>query len=232
MTGLGARIPRIAILRTGTRAGICGPMYQPNVFRTADDTVVDALMHDHPFITLVTHDDGRLDTNHFPVLVEREGDGTRTIVGHMARANPQWRLFDGKREALCIFQGPHCYVSPSWYGEGVHVPTWNYAVVHAHGAPVLVEDRAAMERMMVSLVERFESPREHPWTLRLSDEDWTDLLKGIVGFRMRVTRLETKVKLSQNRLPEDRDRVTRALSSSPQHDERRVGALMERLNPR
>jgi len=161
-------------------------------------------------------------------MLERDADGNRVLVGHLARANPQWRAFDGVTPAMAIFHGPECYVSPSLYSPGVHVPTWNYAVVHARGAPRVMEDRAAMERMMATLVERHENDRAQPWKLSLSTEDWTDFLAAIVGFRMPVTQLDAKFKLSQNRLPQDRERVMHALSASEVHGEKQVGALMKR----
>ncbi len=132
----------------------------------------------------------------------------------MARANPQWRDFDvdGEQEVLVIFQGPHTYVSPSWYTVQPSVPTWNYAAVHAYGIPRLIEDEAELYAALQLLVETYEAPRSQPWTLSEPDDFLRKMMKAIVGFSIPISRLEGKYKLSQNRSPEDQEHVVQQLA--------------------
>jgi transcriptional regulator len=149
----------------------------------------------------------------------------------MARANPQWRDFAGKPEVLVIFQGPQAYVSPSWYEDHPSVPTWNYAVVHAHGTPEVIDDGAAMHEMLQSLVQAHEAPLPQPWTFDLPEDYLHNMMQGIVGFTIRISRLEGKYKLSQNRPSTDQQRVVVALQDQGDASSAGVAALMrQRLN--
>jgi transcriptional regulator len=130
-----------------------------------------------------------------------------TLVGHVARANPQWQHFGG--EVLAIFAGPHAYVSPTWYAGPDHVPTWNYAVVHAYGVARTVDDDRALE-ILDLLVEQYEPT---PWRARdLPAEKRAKLVKAIVAFEMPVSRWEGKWKVGQNREPADRAAAAEALA--------------------
>ena len=121
-------------------------MYIPKLFREEDISTLHQLMQAYSFATLVTQHDGAPYASHLPLTLCPEAGPFGTLMGHMARANPQWRDFevDGEQEVLVIFQGPHTYVSPSWYAVQPSVPTWNYAAVHAYGMPRLIEDEAEL----------------------------------------------------------------------------------------
>jgi transcriptional regulator len=188
-------------------------MYVPQAFREDEVPTLRALMRQYSFATLITqHDDGPF-ASHLPLLVQ-EGTGPYgTLVGHMARANPQWRHFDTGKEALAIFQGPHAYVSPSWYGTHPSVPTWNYATVHAYGVPQCVDDPEAARALLNELVQTYEAPLPQPWTLERSGELVDNLIRAIVAFTMPITRFEGKYKLSQNRSLDDQHRVVAALQA-------------------
>jgi transcriptional regulator len=112
---------------------------------------------------------------------------------------------------LTIFQGPHAYVSPSWYETELSVPTWNYAVVHAYGTPRVIEDSAALYDILKAVVQMYEAPFEQPWPFALPEDYVDKMMRAIVGFSISITRLEGKYKLSQNRPPEDQQRVVEAL---------------------
>ncbi len=133
------------------------------------------------------------------------------LIGHFARANPHWRhARDG--ESMAIFHGPHAYVSPSWYAApDAMVPTWNYAVVHAHGTIEVVDDDLGARQVLDALVQRFEHARPEPWQFRMPERDRDARVAAIVAFRLRIRRIEGKFKLSQNRSAEDRARVAAAL---------------------
>ena len=142
-------------------------------------------------------------------MLDRERN---VLLGHMARANPQWQAFDGSGHALAIFHGPHAYVSPSWYAEpATAVPTWNYAVAHVHGRVELMRDTAETRALLEEMIARYEAGRAQPWRLQLEGRALQAMLDAIVGFRLAVERIDVKLKLSQNRSVADRERVTAAL---------------------
>ena len=178
-------------------------MYVPESFRISDFQTLADLLERHAFAALVTNTSEGLVASHVPLLLER---GSRdAIVGHLARANSQWRQFDGRSEALAIFQGPHAYVSPSWYASAPAVPTWNYAAVHVYGRPRLIEDIERVQSILYRLVARYEGDRATPWDPESLPADFKDrVLKAIVAFEMPIERIEGKFKLGQNRSPEDR----------------------------
>jgi transcriptional regulator len=188
-------------------------MYIPTHFREDNVEVLLAFMREYSFAALVTQQDGLPLANHFPFVVDSQPGRYGTLRAHMARANAQWRTFADTEEALVIFQGPHTYVSPSWYVDDVElsVPTWNYAAVHAYGRPRLIEDSEELYQLLKTSVQENEAHFEHPWQLQLPDTDVQKKLKAIVGFEIQITRLKGKFKLSQNRSVNDRSQVIAAL---------------------
>lgn len=201
-------------------------MYLPEPFLEDDPERIRDLMRDNAFATLVTTVEGRPFATHLPLLIEPAPGAGTTLIGHMARANPQWRGFDGMAEALAIFVGPHAYVSPRWYGVQPSVPTWNYAVVHAYGAPRVVEGAEA-EAILARMVACYEGEGPGAWTMAgLPRAYLAGMMRGLVAFEMPIARLEAKSKLSQNRSPDDRARVVAALESADRPGDRGVAALM------
>lgn len=201
-------------------------MYVPSYFAQTDAGVLHQLMRRYGFATLVTVSDGAPFASHLPLLVDVERGPHGTLLGHVARANPQWRSF-GEAEALAIFQGPHAYVSPSWYAGGPNVPTWNYAVVHAYGVPRLVEERAAARAVIERLVTTYEGGRVVPWETASLAGDFVDgLMKAIVVFEVPIARLEGKYKLSQNKSAEDRRGVVAGLRAEGGPESVEVARLM------
>ena len=182
-------------------------LYTPRSFAVEDAGAVARLLREHPFATLVTPGDPEPAVSHVPLQYRGETDGQAMLVGHMARANPHWEHFaDGP--SVAIFHGPHAYVSPSWYAEpAAAVPTWNYCVVHVHGTAELMDDERDKRALLDAMVQRYESARDKPWRLQLEGRALEAMLGAIVGFRLRVERIDAKFKLSQNRGAEDRERV-------------------------
>jgi transcriptional regulator len=164
----------------------------------------------------VTVTPGGLDANHIPFEVDPEPAPLGTLRGHVARANPVWR--DSRdAEVLVIFQGPGAYISPAWYPtkqeSGKVVPTWNYAVVHAHGRLRAIEDRAWLRAFVETLTNRHEAGRATPWQVADAPADYIEsMLGGIVGIEVAVSRLAGKWKVSQNRPAHDRTGVVEGLS--------------------
>ncbi len=182
-------------------------MYVPEHFRWDDDEAIAAFIERYDFATLVTPTPHELWVTHVPLLLRAApGDGApRRLVGHVARANPHWRAFDGERSSLAIFHGPHGYVSPSWYATAPAVPTWNYVVAHVHGRVTARHDDAFKATVVRELARRYESPRATPWLVDALPEDFHGrMMAGIVGLELVIERIEGKRKLGQNRSLADR----------------------------
>ena len=192
-------------------------MYVPEHFSLKDEAGIRELMGRYDFALLVTAAEGVPVATHLPVLHDPAGGPWGRLHAHMARANRQWRRFEGMAEAgteaLMIFQGPHAYVSPTWY-EAPHpaVPTWNYLAVHAYGVPRILAEPAEVRNLLLRLIEKHEARRPAPWRLTDQPAAFIDgMMKGIVAFEMVVTRLQAKAKLSQNKPPEQALRAAAAL---------------------
>lgn len=204
-------------------------MYIPKHFREDDIPTLHALMQEHNFAVLVTQQPNGVPlATHLPFILDTERGPYGTLFGHMARANQQWQGFDGMQEVLLIFQGPHAYVSPSWYDAKLSAPTWNFAAVHAYGKPQIIEDETEMYVLLQDQVQTFESHFEKPWTMDLPDEYMHRLMAGIVGFSIQITRLEGKFKLSQNRPTADQIRVAGILKGASDTASIGVAELMEK----
>ncbi len=178
-------------------------MYIPSAFAVEDQTILYKLIERHSFATLVSVVDGAPFATHLPILLDPE---KKLLLGHVARANPHWRSFDGAREALAIFHGPHAYISPSWHADTPAVPTWNYAAVHVYGAPRLLAAEP-LEGLVARLVSKYESAAERPWKDDLPDDFRRQKLQAVVGFEMPIARMQGKFKFGQNRSAEDRRRM-------------------------
>ena len=192
-------------------------MYLPSHFEERDPERLRRFIREHPFGTLVTLTGTGLDANHIPFLLLPDTNGAAaTLRGHIARANPLWRDLAPDSPTLVIFHGPDSYISPSWYASkretGKVVPTWNYAVVHAHGTPRVVDDVGWLRSHVAALTQEHEGPRETPWAIGDAPADFVDtLLGGIIGIEISVTRLTGKWKVSQNRSGADRAGVVEGL---------------------
>lgn len=197
-------------------------MYSPSYNRIEDRAEALDFMRAHNFALIVTGTGGALHASHLPVLVDATGTGLALDM-HMAKANPQWQEFFDE-EVLVVFSGPHAYVSPRWYEAAERVPTWNYAAVHAYGTVSVVDDpqakRAAQRRLVAAM-----DPQWLPKFDALRGEYVADMLRGIVNFRVAVTRLETRWKLSQNRGRREQELIIAALEKSSDPAARALAAL-------
>jgi transcriptional regulator len=205
-------------------------MYLPKHFAETDVPRLHAAIERYSFATLVSSAADRMQGSHLPLLLDRESGPAGTLVGHMARANLQWREAAGK-QVLAIFHGPHAYVSPAWYEADEVVPTWNYVAIHAQGTLTPIEDARELLQIVARTVRLYESGREHPWRLDEQAEYVARLLPQIVGFRIPVDRLEGKWKLNQNHPPARRRLVIQALDNSARLADREVAALMKESWP-
>ncbi len=201
-------------------------MYIPPSFRVEDSAKLAAFMRQYSFATIITHDGNAPFASHLPMLHSAEGGDHGTLLSHMARANPQWQHFASGREALVIFQGPHGYISPSWYKAEVAVPTWNYAAVHVHGVPKVFDDHERIVSLLRKIVERYESAFESPWPGDLPVEYRDKMVQGIVAFEIPIARIEGKYKFGQNRSAADIEGVINALGGASDAESRALAQMM------
>jgi transcriptional regulator len=172
-------------------------MYTPKHYKNEDLATVKEFIKANSFGILVNQVDGKPWATHIPMELDTDADGKEVLVTHIAKANPQWRHFTETDEVLCIFNGPHSYVSSSWYADE-EVPTWNYIAVHVYGnIRILSEDEvlASMHR----LVDKYEEDSKHPISLHDMSPKTMAQIKGVVGFKIRITDIQATYKLSQGR---------------------------------
>jgi transcriptional regulator len=190
-------------------------LYLPRHF-AGDAAAARELIAEHPFATLVTAGAKRTpNVTHLPLLLD--GDA---LVGHVARVNPHWRAFaDGV--TVAVFHGPHAFVSRGWYADPAdNVPTWNYATVHVSGKPELCDARNAVEK----LAARFEPPSLPP----IAESKMARLVEAIVAFRLPLTRMEVKLKLSQNKSAKEVDGLIAGLEKAGEPGALATAARMQR----
>jgi transcriptional regulator len=207
-------------------------MYLPELFRVEDVPQMHALMRARPFAALVSAGSAGLFASHLPTVLKDDGR-YGLIECHLARANPHWRELAEGGEALMIFQGAEGYVSPNWYPSkaegGKVVPTWNFAVVHAYGRPEVVNEADWLRRHVTELTAQQEKDEPQPWAVSDAPESFVGaMLRGIVGFRFLITRLEGKWKMSQNRTQQDREGVVKGLAQRDRGDDREIAELVAR----
>jgi transcriptional regulator len=191
-------------------------MYLPPHFKEERVPALHEAIRTAALGTLVTMGADGLEASHVPMLLDPEPAPYGMLVGHVSRANEQWRRADAGVPALAIFLGPEAYVSPDWYATkrqtGKVVPTWNYVAVHAYGALRFFEDAERLLALVTRLTETHETGRPAPWAVTDAPPEFIRAqLKGIVGFELPIARLEGKWKLSQNRPAEDRASVIEGL---------------------
>ncbi len=201
-------------------------MYIPNAFAETDQTKLHNFIQKHSFATLITQYDNEPFASHLPLLLEPDAGSHGTVIGHMARANPQWRQLEGQT-VLSIFHGPHTYVSPRWYEPENLVPTWNYVAVHVYGTVQLETDQDHLLNSLKKHVGFFESNMPQPWSMEQTDPNFIEgLLGSIVGFKIEIDRMEGKWKLNQNHNSSRREKVIQALRKSETDDSIQIAELM------
>lgn len=194
-------------------------MYVPKYYKVSDLEEIKEFIQHNSFATIVSIKKGKPIAAHIPVLLKKiEGDFY--LTGHLAYGNPLWKTFEEVQDILVIFNGPHAYISSSWY-EHENVPTWNYQAVHVYGKASLIEG-IALEQDLTSLLEKYESFRENPvlWD-KLSPELLQQEMKGIKGFKIKVEEVQAAYKLSQNRNASDYANIIKELykEENPHADE-------------
>lgn len=205
-------------------------MYTPPAFKEDDPQVLRTVVREARLATLVTSTAEGIMATPLPLFLDEAEGPHGVLYGHLARANSQWRL-PPVGEGLALFSGPDAYVTPSWYATkretGKVVPTWNYVAVHAYGPVEFFEDESRLHDVVSRLTAIHESDRAEPWAVTDAPDTYIrSQLKGIVGLRLPITRLEGKRKMSQNRSPEDRLGVAKGLAESNRASDRAVAPLI------
>jgi len=191
-----------------------------------DPQEIKRLIRENPWATIVSHTSTGLVASHYPVILE-EGDDI-TIVSHVGRPDEQLHEL-GTSEVLVIIQGPHGYISPGWYDKGDFIPTWNHVTAHLYGTPEILSDEENF-RVLGELVRHFEDDMPHPVTLDVDEQAARRIAKGTVGLRLRVTRFDARLKLSQNKAPEVADRIIDELQSGEHYSSPDLAREMRRIH--
>lgn len=203
-------------------------MYIPPAFKVDDSDKLRDVMQRFSFAMLVTQRDGIPFASHLPLLLDASRGPHGTLLGHMAKANEQWRHFADEAQALVVFQGPHAYISPRWYQTELAVPTWNYVTVHAYGTPRVLHDREQVDGALQRLIQTYEGNGHGAWKGDLPPEFKAKMLNGIVGFEIPIARIEGKWKLGQNRSAADVRGVHEELRTAHDENSRMLAQFMER----
>jgi transcriptional regulator len=201
-------------------------MYVPTSFAETDQDKLHGFIDSHSFATVVSHESGEPVASHLPLLLDRENGALGDLVGHMAKANSQWKGTEG-HQVLAVFHGPHAYISPTWLEAANVVPTWNYVAVHVYGTFRIDDNPTRRLEIVRRYVEFYEAQLEPPWSLDNADDDFIGkLLDAIVGFRIDIERIEGKWKLNQNHDPQRRTKIIRALREAGSEDRDQIAELM------
>lgn len=198
-------------------------MYIPRSFEMTDKETLYALMEQNSFAILFSQHDDKPCATHLPLLLNRN-DGC--LYGHMAKANPHWQSIKG--EVMVVFSGAHSYISPSWYETPQSVPTWNYTAVHVHGDVEWIEDHEVLIKILDESVSYYETHMPNPWSMSQADPAFlANLAKGIIGFKIHISEIEGKWKLSQNHSKERQERVIDALELQKDDNSKQIAKLMK-----
>lgn len=201
-------------------------MYLPSQFKSTDPDDALRLMRSHPLASLISVDDTGLPfVTHLPLHAQQQGEQW-VLLGHCARANPHWRYLQARPQALVTFLGPQAYLSPTVYPDLTRVPSWNYLALHCTVQASLIEDPAQKDQLLKKLIADFEPAYAEQW--RALDEEFAlKMLDAIVGFELRVTQWQCKLKLNQHR-PESHAAMATAYATGDD-DQRALALWMERL---
>lgn len=182
-------------------------MYIPSSFKEENKDLLYEFIQKYNFGILFSNHSEKAHATHLPFLIDKNQGEHGTLIAHFARANPHWKEIEQTKEVLCVFHGPHSYISPSWYKKRDTVPTWNYSAVHVYGMPTIVEGAKELATMVTELTHYHESQIKTDWSLKEGEEKFDNLLKAIVGIKIEITKIEGKFKFNQNRSKEDQQGV-------------------------
>ena len=172
-------------------------MFIPHHYKNENIEEVKDFLKKNSFGILVNQLEGKPWATHIPLELDVDEKGKDVLVGHIAKANPQWKNFEENSEVLCIFNGPHSYISSSWYKEE-EVPTWNYIAVHVYGTIEILDEEAVLASLH-KLVDKYEANSKNPISIDNLSKKTMRQIKGIVGFQIKIDKIQAAYKLSQGR---------------------------------
>jgi len=200
-------------------------MYIPKQFLETNQDEVIAFMKQYSFATIITAKDNFPIATHLPFIISTRGDDV-ILTSHFAKANDHWKDI-AVSKALVIFSEPHAYISPKHYDKELNVPTWNYVSVHAYGEGLLIADTDKTLEILEATIKNYEENYKQQWDSLPTDYK-LKMLKGIVAFEIRITDLQAKKKLSQNKTGAEQKRIIDALSKSSNTSEAAIAEYMKR----
>jgi transcriptional regulator len=201
-------------------------MYVPGLYKLKDPEEIREFVRENGFGILVNSVNGRLWATHIPMMFVKGNDGKDILIGHLSKANPQWKEFRTSQEVLAVFTGPHAYISPSWY-DHENVPTWNYLAVHIYGIIQIIEGEE-LKGFLSEMVDKYEASMPHPVSVdRMSDHFISSEMKGIVGFRILISEIQAARKLSQNRDGKNYQRIIEGLENQGDPDSLNMARIMK-----
>ncbi|MEK4883953.1 FMN-binding negative transcriptional regulator [Bacillus sp. FSL W8-0223] len=201
-------------------------MYIPTAFRVNDQSRLVDFIKGNSFGILFSQEESGPSATHLPFFLDEKTWDNGVLISHMAKQNPHWKKLNGK-EVLVVFQGPHAYISASWYKDPNTVPTWNYVAVHVYGTVQIIEKKEEMVERMEKTVHFYESSMPDPWDTPFDDEFIDGLMNGIVVFEISINKMEGKWKLSQNHSIERQQNVINGLKTSGQYQSAELAKIME-----
>lgn len=203
-------------------------MYIPHYYKNENLEEIKSFLEHHSFGILVNQVDGKPWATHIPLELDESPDGKDILVSHISKANPQWKVFAKEPKVLCIFNGPHAYVSSSWY-QKEEVPTWNYIAVHVYGQIKILDEEATMVSLH-KLVDKYEKGSKNPLSLNDLSPKTLRQVKGVVGFQIEITEIQAAYKLSQGRA-HDHPKITKELMERDDPGSKSIAKEMGNLNP-
>jgi transcriptional regulator len=199
-------------------------MYIPKHFQLNDEEIIYDFIKEYSFATLFSQHNGEPYATHLPLTLNK---GENALYGHFALPNEQSRDI-GNQQVLVVFQGPHCYISPSWYETSMAVPTWNYVSIHIYGRLEVIENQKIIFDSLNDMVNKYEKP-DSSYNLNEIDSRFIEgMTKGIVAFKINITKTEAKAKLSQNHSVERQQLVIKQLENSSEHNNLQIASLMKK----
>lgn len=198
-------------------------MYIPTHFQINDEGIIYDVIEKNSFATLFSQHNGIPCATHLPLTLDKHN---RYLYGHFARLNPQWKDIKNQ-EVLAVFHGPHCYISPSWYEINTAVPTWNYVAVHVYGQVEILDSEQELMDTLHDMVKKYEEPNSS-YKLEEVDSSFIEgMTKGIVGFKVKINKIEGKWKLSQNHPVERQKLIIQQLEQISSEDTKQIAVLMK-----
>jgi transcriptional regulator len=205
-------------------------MYVPDSYKNENLTEVRRFIENNAFAILVSHADPKTLATHIPLELSKSDAGKDILHGHVAKANPHWKHFKDNTEVLAIFNGPHSYISSSWY-DFEEVPTWNYIAVHVYGTVKIMEEKALYNSLR-RLVDKYEAASENPVRVETLSKSTMRQIRGIVGFEIEITDIQPAYKLSQGHNDKNHEHIIEQLQkrSGPNNKEIAKAMKEERYN--